>query len=179
MNNVWNKSIGTSYTCIAWEITLHDRGGFFSSPNSSKIFFSTTSGNCFFQAGMERICYMFYEVFSNCVIFDFHAVEPNYLAISGTQKRMIHVRWCASSTAASEEANWLGFNMFTSFLFHSLDSDHLFFKSCSRKAYYHKHPDSSSSLKYKGGKSEEITFLILWYLNTWRKLGVLVCIKLY
>lgn len=105
MNNVWNKSIGTSYTCIAWEITLHDRGGFFSSPNSSKIFFSTTSGNCFFQAGMERICYMFYEVFSNCVIFDFHAVEPNYLAISGTQKRMIHVRWCASSTAASEEAN--------------------------------------------------------------------------
>lgn len=29
MNNVWNKSIGTSYTCIAWEITLHDRGVFF------------------------------------------------------------------------------------------------------------------------------------------------------
>lgn len=139
MNNVWNKSIGTSYTCIAWEITLHDRGGFFSSPNSSKIFFSTTSGNCFFHAGMERICYMLYEVFSNCVIFDFHAVEPNYLAISGTQKRMIHVRWCASSTAASEEANWPGFNMFTSFLFHSLDSDYLFFKNSLIKVVQEKH----------------------------------------
>lgn len=41
MNNVWNKSIGTSYTCIAWEITfVHDRGGFFFLPQILQKYFS-------------------------------------------------------------------------------------------------------------------------------------------